>query len=106
MQLILGFAVGFVAGVAATLLWLRGPKPAAETSAPPNPEETLGAGVLADLLRQEDDLEQLRQNLRVKYLYDEVRVNAAVEEERRRDPSAGEAELLKAAIFRWERENR
>ena len=53
-----------------------------------------------------DRLEELRQNLRVKFLYDEARVEEAVARERDRAPDAGMIQWLEAAIFRWERENR
>ena len=48
----------------------------------------------------------LRQNLRVKLLYQEDKIDAVIEFERERDPSASTNQLMRAAIARWERDNR
>jgi hypothetical protein len=48
----------------------------------------------------------LRQNLLVKYFYDEEKVEQAIAGEKERDPQASEQEWLRAAIIRWERDNR
>ena len=52
------------------------------------------------------DTEALRQNLRVKMLHDEAKVDGAIERERKRLPNATLAECMQAAIERWERDNR
>jgi hypothetical protein len=51
-------------------------------------------------------LEPLRQNLRLKLLYQEDKVDAAIEFERERNPTATLEECMKAAIARWERDNK
>jgi MYXO-CTERM domain-containing protein len=51
-------------------------------------------------------IEALRQNLRVKFLYDEVRIDRAIAFERVRNPEGDIAELMQSAIERWERDNR
>src|SRR4051812_21897823 len=50
--------------------------------------------------------EALRQNLRVKLLHQDEKMDAAIAFERERNPSASEEQLMKAAIERWERDNR
>jgi hypothetical protein len=52
------------------------------------------------------NLESLRQNLRLKLLYQEDKIDAAIEYERERNPSATLEECMKAAIARWERDNK
>ena len=51
-------------------------------------------------------IERLRQNLRVKFLYQEDQVDHAIELERERTPGATLEQLMRAAIDRYERENR
>src|SRR5262249_60913073 len=69
-----------------------------------------GVPVPADLLGTSDPeaelRESLRQNLRLKFMYDEGRIDQAIAVERERNPKAGDIELMQAAIYRWERENR
>ena len=48
----------------------------------------------------------LRQNLRLKVLYDEERIERLIDFERQRMPGASIEALMQAAIERWERENR
>ena len=52
------------------------------------------------------EAEALRQNLRVKLLHQEDKIDAAIAFERERNPAASEEQLMKAAIERWERDNR
>ena len=52
------------------------------------------------------EIAQLRQNLRVKTLHNEGLIDRLVQAERERSPSASEVECYRAAIRRWERENR
>ena len=51
-------------------------------------------------------LHELRQNLRVKLLYQEDKIDAAIAFERERNPTASLESLMHAAIERWERDNR
>jgi hypothetical protein len=109
-DLVLGFLLGVAVGSIATAAVLRRiPRPAQQPlsqPAAPSHEEAVGASVLETMLSQESMADRLRQDLRVKLLYDEAKVNAAIEFERQRNPSASEEEWMQAAIFRWERENR
>jgi hypothetical protein len=108
-ELALGFVLGFIAGVgvtAAGFLLRRSARAPVPAKVVPSPDEAVGASVLETMLSENDVAERLRQDLRVKLLYDEAKVNAAIEFERERAPGASEEELIKAAIFRWERENR
>lgn len=50
--------------------------------------------------------EKLKQNLRVKLLHQEEKVAEAIALERQRNPGGTEDELVRAAVDRWERENR
>ena len=50
-------------------------------------------------------VEALRQNLRIKYLYQEDKIDAAIAYERERSPTASDEQLLQNAIARWERDN-
>jgi len=51
-------------------------------------------------------LNALRQNLRLKVMYDEAKIDRLIDFERRRLPTAGEEDLMREAIERWERDNR
>jgi hypothetical protein len=48
----------------------------------------------------------LRQNLRVKFLYDEAKIDRVIEFERQRSPGSDINQLMRSAIERWERDNR
>lgn len=48
---------------------------------------------------------ELRQNLRLKFLHQEDKVEDAIQFERDRMPTASLEELMQAAITRWERDN-
>jgi hypothetical protein len=52
------------------------------------------------------ELERLRRDLRVKVMHDEEKVDRLIEAERRRRPEARAIAWHKAAISRWERDNR
>lgn len=52
------------------------------------------------------EIEALRQNLRLKVLYDETKIDHLIAMERERLPKGSLAELMQAAIERWERDNR
>jgi hypothetical protein len=49
---------------------------------------------------------KLRQNLRLKVMHDEAKVDRLIDFERKYNPNGSEAELMQAAIDRWERDNR
>jgi hypothetical protein len=51
-------------------------------------------------------LKSLRQNLRVKLLHDEEKIERLIELEKKSNPSSSEIELYRAAIINWERFNR
>ena len=53
-----------------------------------------------------DEIAQLRKNLRVKALGNDALVDRLVQAERNRLPGASEVAWYKAAIERWERDNR
>jgi hypothetical protein len=48
----------------------------------------------------------LRQNLRLKFMYDEIKIDRAIAHERQRAPNADINQLMRSAIERWERDNR
>ena len=82
------------------------------------PKNFAGADVYRSLLQGQpgaaprgpalDDpkLAPLRQNLRVKHLYQEDKVDAAIEFEKERNPTGTMEGWMRAAIDRWERDNR
>ncbi len=80
------------------------------------PKDFAGADVYRSLMgvpastpgapANDPNLEALRQNLRLKLLYQEDKIDAAIEYERQRNPSASLEECMKAAIARWERDNK
>jgi hypothetical protein len=57
------------------------------------------------MIGQADTANELRQNLRLKFLYDEAKIDRAIAVERERNPQASEVELMQAAIHGWERDN-
>lgn len=54
----------------------------------------------------DSELAQLRQDLRVKVLYNEQTIDRLIEMEREKAPKASVAQLMRNAIARWERDNR
>lgn len=97
MDLWMAFAGGVAAGVVGTLLVQR--------SGILSRKFDLGSLKVAsgsDVSR----CESLRQNLRVKFMYDENKVDRAVAFERERDPHGKEDSWLRAAVDRWEQNNR
>jgi hypothetical protein len=112
--LIIGLVAGLVAGVAVGR-WLAAARARAKAggSAKVSGDDfsrLLGtAGPLASgvpVSSSADEIAGLRQNLRVKFLHDEEKVNHAIQLERQGNPGASEIEWLRAAIYRWERDNR
>jgi hypothetical protein len=122
LGLLVGAVVGAAAGVA-VLLGLRR-RPAADGGALPDlpqqraerppPREAASASVdLLDEVMTESriaskdaEARRLRQDLRARMLHDEEKVERALAAERERAPQASEIELLRAALYRWERDNR
>lgn len=51
-------------------------------------------------------LVKLRQNLRLKVMHDDAKVDRLINFERKYNPNGSEAELMQAAIDIWERDNR
>jgi hypothetical protein len=110
-DLVLGMLIGFVVGVLVCgLAWgIAGrQRQPGKPAAPPPVEREAPAGtpLLEQLLAQTETAESLRQNLRVKFLYNEKKVDEAIDFERQRAPQSSEEELMQAAIARWERDNR
>jgi hypothetical protein len=89
-----GFVVGFVFGRV-----LR--RPATDTVPTP-----LLDSLVAGYQNDADTVATLRQDLRTKLLHDEEKIRRAIDFERERMPGAEEVELLRAAIERWQRDNR
>jgi hypothetical protein len=109
-DLLWGLLLGFAAGVGVTagvfLLARRRPPAPVRRSAPPTMPAPEGKALLDSVLSEADAAGELRQNLRLKFLYDEAKIDQAIEYERQRQPQASPEELMRAAIARWERENR
>ena len=103
MPWIVGAMAVLAVGVVVVLVWQRR-----------KPKNYAGADVYRSLMggavgqtntSGDPKLEGLRQNLRVKLLYQEDKVDAAIAFERERNPTATMEESMKAAIARWERDN-
>jgi hypothetical protein len=107
-DLLLGLLLGFGVGVAATAaVFLRARRPPSPAAPPaPPPADPAGKALLDSMLQEADAATDLRQNLRLKFLYDEEKIEEAIAYERQRQPEASQEELMRAAITRWERENR
>jgi hypothetical protein len=71
----------------------------------PNSLEALGLLPRPDKV-DPGEVARLRQNLRLKVLYDEAKIDRLVAAERERLPAASEVEWYRAAVERWERDNR
>lgn len=121
MMFAAGLIVGLVVGIAIGVFLARKPSATAASAAPSAPQSAGdGTPLLDSILGGPSDgeprthasandgeatVDQLRQNLRVKLLHDEAKVQQAIDAERNRDPGASEVELIRAAIQRWERDN-
>jgi hypothetical protein len=103
--LILGFAAGFLAGLIVARFLTSQPAPPGQRASTAPHTEPLQTPLLEQMLGKADTAEELRQNLRLKFLYDEAKIDQAIAFERERDPKASEVELMQAAIYRWERTN-
>jgi hypothetical protein len=92
--------LGVVGGVVLTLavLWLirrpTGSWAGVKAGAPTPPSADAG------------EVARLRQNLRLKTLHNEDLIDRLVQAERERTPGVSEVECYRAAVERWERDNR
>ena len=107
--------IGVCVGVLLTLVvqWAigRGRKktPVADVLQFPAQPATQASGFLDSILEEETEdeaIERLRRNLRVKVFHDEEQMQRLIESERKRQPQATMRVLVEAAIERWERDNR
>src|SRR4051794_14686085 len=96
-------AIGVVVGVLATWLVMRSLR-----AAPREAERSVQPAISPTAPVRSDDSEVvgLRQNLRLKVMYDEAKIDRLIEAERQRTPGANLAQLMRSAIERWERDNR
>jgi hypothetical protein len=99
---LLGLGVGFCCGLVFSSMSKKKRKPRIAAPALPAPSISLDELIAGGPPTVADDL---RQNLRLKFMYDEDKVDRAIQLERERDPAAGLEELMRAAIHRWERDN-
>lgn len=132
MEMVSGWVVGFLMGLG--LGWWLGAKQAAAPARPEEgpgvpspfpaasgdgPATNAGAsdggaagGAFGDLLSSmieqspQTQLAEMRQDLRRKCLFDDAAVERLVALEREQDPGADELVWLRAAIRRWENDNR
>lgn len=73
----------------------------------PGPNSLEALGLVPEPVRNDPgEVARLRQSLRVKVLHDEAQVERLVAAERERMPSAAEVEWYRAAVARWEQDNR
>lgn len=92
----IGLVVVVIAGVIAWYFWPR-----------PDPNSLEALGLLPKPVKADPrEVARLRQNLRVKVMHDEALIDRLVEAERERMPTASAVEWYRAAIERWERDNR
>ena len=119
MDFFLGLAIGLLIGVIIGLVLARflnkpaaaadRPLSAATAAAPPNAsvlDQILGGDDAPQAPTEADRIHSLRQNLRVKFLHDDAKVEAAINREREHSPNGSMLQWLEAAVVRWERENR
>jgi len=69
----------------------------------------IGKKVLSEMLADRHETPETRrllQNLTIKCLHDDVTVNRLIDAERERNPGGTNTDWLRAAINRWERDNR
>lgn len=117
-NLIVGLALGFLAGLAVGLAMGRNRKNTSHLSVQAATTGDASTPLLDSMLGIDMPVSRpaapapgnraadLRQNLRVKMLYDEEALNRAISLERERSPQSSEEELIQTAIERWERQNR
>src|SRR5438128_4703097 len=98
LGLLLGFLGGLCVGTACGVLL-------GKRSAAPPTRDMAGVPLPEGLLSGPDEettlRENLRQDLRLKYMYDEDKIDSAIQFERERNPQANDIELMRAAIYRW-----
>ena len=100
VPIIAGIVVLVAIGVA--VLLLRGKKKPSASAA--TFRELLGQPAEAPG-NDDPEIAALRQNLRVKMLHQEDKIDQAIELEREKNPSGTLAQHMRAAIARWERDN-
>jgi len=96
-------AVGAVGGVLVTVLVMRSIRTTLGVTARPAQSTPSSA---APIRSDESEIVGLRQNLRLKVMYDEAKIDRLIEEERQKKPNASLAQLMQGAIEHWERDNR
>jgi hypothetical protein len=115
LAIIISAVILVVAAVAVTLLVLKKKKskspPVTDTvniyrSILGNPAGASASPAAPSPPTDDPDLvARLRQDLRLKFLYQEDKVDIAIQNERDRNPTASLTDLMQAAIKRYEREN-
>ena len=110
-ELWIGVCLGVVLTLAVQWMLKRKPqKPTAEVlEFPLRPAAPSSSGFLDSIMEEETEdevIERLRRNLRVKVSHNDEQLNRLIESERKRQPEASMRILLEAAIERWERDNR
>jgi hypothetical protein len=118
MDLILGLVIGLLIGVILGLVLARflnkptavdRPLSPATAAASPNAsvlDQILGGDEAPKAPTEAERIHSLRQNLRVKFLHDDAKVEEAINREREREPNGTMLQWLEGAVYRWERENR
>jgi gas vesicle protein len=102
---LVGILLGTVIGTVGTLMYARSKRSRKVVTRPlaDTPKVSLN-----DIIGSEpqDTVAELRQSLLLKFMFDEEKIERAIAFERERQPQASAEEHLKAAIERWERDNR
>ncbi len=114
MENALWTSLGFVAGVFATLVVISTLRHARTKPVRTDDGTTAPWAVRTDDRKaapwadraDDGEIAELRQNLRLKLMYDEARIDRLIDAERERCPQASLAQLMRTAIGRWERDNR
>ncbi len=110
-MVLLYFSIGVLVGAAmgagvVYYILTRKPDKAGTADKEPDDFARLMAQKPHDGTDQADQLEELRQNLRLKCMYDDNLVERLIQAERDRTPDAAELDLLRTAVERWERDNK
>ncbi len=114
-DLLLGVCVGVLLTLAVqwALQWTttrtRKKPPVADVLQFPAQPAGQATGFLDSILEEETEdeaIERLKRNLRVKVFHNEEQMQRLIESERKRQPQSTMRVMLEAAIERWERDNR
>lgn len=100
----IGVMIGAAVGVCLSLIFYKFAKRSKAPSQLGSQQERLL--VYATPNQHQRHIAELRQNLRLKFMYDEAKIDRAIDLERKRIPNVPLEELMQAAIERWERDNR